>query len=106
MIARSKAQLMFPSTRSLAVLLVLVGATPCRAETFSPDKARDLVGLGAILPLEAVLARMRPAVDGEIVEVFLEIEDGRFLYRIKALGRDGRYRDTRVDAAAGASANR
>jgi len=87
------------------LILALLAVTPGRAEPVSPDTARDLVRSGEILSLEEVLGRMRPGVEGEIIEVALEAERRRFLYRIKALGHDGRYRDYRVDATAGAAAN-
>ena len=86
------------------LILALSDLTPGWAETVSPDTARDLVRSGEILSLEDVLDRMRPGVEGEIIEVALEAERRRYLYRIKALGHDGRYRDYRVDATAGAAA--
>ena len=101
-------------TAALALALVILAlafasaffaVTPGRAEPVSPDTARDLVRSGEILSLEDVLNRMQPAVEGEIIEVALEAERRRYLYRIKALGPDGRYRDYRVDATAGAAAN-
>jgi hypothetical protein len=90
----------------LLVSVALAAATPAWAESLSPDRARDLVRRGEILCLADALDRMRPAIEGEIMEVALEAEGRRFLYRIKALGPDGRYRNLSVDATAGASANR
>ena len=86
-----------------AFALALLAVTPGRAEPLSPDTARDLVHSGEILSLEDVLNRMQPAVEGEIIEVALEAEQRRYLYRIKALGPDGRYRDYRADATADAA---
>jgi uncharacterized membrane protein YkoI len=88
-----------------AVAVALCFAAPGRAEPVSPEQARELVRHGDILALQDVLGRMQPAVDGEIIEVALESDGRRFLYRIKALGRDGRYRDYRADAKDGAAAH-
>ncbi|MBB4196670.1 hypothetical protein CCR94_21950 [Rhodoblastus sphagnicola] len=86
-----------------AVAVALCVATPGRAESVSPETARDLVRNGDILALHDVLSRIRPAIEGEIIAVALETDGRRFLYRIKALGRDGRYRDYRADAKDGAA---
>ena len=101
MMRRSKAPVMLAPFVFAA--LALMGA-PCLADPLSPDRARDLVRLQKILPLEVVLARAPPGVEGDVVEVVLEAEGDRFLYRIKALGRDGRYHAISVDATADASA--
>jgi uncharacterized membrane protein YkoI len=103
--SRSRQNLAAVFASALLSLALLTLVTPGRAEPVSPDTARDLVRSGEILSLEEVLGRMRPGVEGEIIEVALEAERRRFLYRIKALGHDGRYRDYRVDATAGAAAN-
>lgn len=82
----------------------MLAASPAPAETLPPEHAQVLAGRGAILPLAEVLRRMRPPVDGEIIEVALEREGSRYLYRIKALGHNGVYREYRADAENGASA--
>ncbi|WP_294537275.1 hypothetical protein [uncultured Rhodoblastus sp.] len=87
-----------------AVAVALCVASRGRAEPVSPEQARELVRHGEILAFHDVLGRMQPAVEGEIIEVALESDGRRFLYRIKALGRDGRYRDYRADAKDGAAA--
>jgi hypothetical protein len=79
----------------------IIGASPAAAEPVSLESARDLVRRGDILPLQEVLSRRhQPALDGEIVEASLERGEGGYLYRIKVLGRDGRYRDHRASAGA------
>lgn len=90
---------------SAAVAVAICIATPVPAEPVSPEQARELVRHGDILALHEVLERMRPAVEGEIIAVVLESDGRRFLYRIKALGRDGRYRDYRADAKDAAAAH-
>jgi uncharacterized membrane protein YkoI len=77
---------------------------PVRAETLPPESVRGLVERGDILPLEEVLCRLQPAIEGEIIEVNLDRDGERYLYRIKALGENGRYHEYRADAKTGASA--
>jgi len=76
---------------------------PARAETLPADSALTLAEHGEILPLSEVLLRLRPAVDGEIIDVALDRDGARYLYKIKALGQDGQYREYHVDARTGAS---
>jgi len=102
----SKAPVMLASPRIFLVAAALGAVAPGWAESLSPDRARDLVRRGEILCLAEALDRIQPAVEGEIIAVALEARGRRYLYRIKALGPDGRYRDLSVDATAGLSANR
>jgi uncharacterized membrane protein YkoI len=73
-----------------------------RSETLPVESALMLAGRGEILPLTGILDRLRPAIDGEIIDVALVRDKARYLYEIKALGRDGLYRDYHVDARSGA----
>ena len=72
-----------------------------RAETLPFESALTLAEHGQILPLTEILNRLRPAVDGEIIEVALDRDGARYLYKIKALGQDGQYREYHVDARTG-----
>ncbi len=86
------------------IAAILLSSGPALAETLPPESVRELVERGDILPLEEVLNRLQPAVDGDIIEVDLDRDGERYLYRIKALGQNGRYREYRADAKTGASA--
>jgi|GEM_PF-6913129 len=79
----------------------IFGAISARAETLSVESALTLAEHGQILPLTEILNRLRPAVDGEIIEVALDRDGARYLYKIKALGQDGQYREYHVDARTG-----
>jgi uncharacterized membrane protein YkoI len=79
------------------------GAISARAEALPAETARTLAEHGEILPLAEVLLRLRPAVNGDIIEVALDREGGRYLYKIKALDQNGQYREYRADARTGAS---
>jgi uncharacterized membrane protein YkoI len=86
-----------------AVLLlnaaVIAGSAGALAEALPPETARMLAAHGDILPLVEVLNRA--AVEGEIIGVVLHREEGRYLYKIKALGQGGQYRIYEVDAKNG-----
>ncbi len=90
---------------SAVVLLLLLnaagiaGSAGALAEALPPETARTLAAHGDILPLAEILNRA--GVDGEIIGVALHREDGRYLYKIKALSQDGRYREYQVDAKSG-----
>jgi uncharacterized membrane protein YkoI len=90
---------------AIAVITAVMLAGPqALAETLPAGSARELVERGDILPLEEVLRRVQPAIEGEIIEVDLDRDGSRYMYRIKALGQNGRYREYRADAKTGASA--
>jgi uncharacterized membrane protein YkoI len=87
-----------------AVILLLgaaaiAGGAQALAEALPPDTARTLTEHGDILPLAEVLTRA--GVEGDVIGVALHREDGRYLYKIKALGQGGQYREYQVDAKNG-----
>jgi uncharacterized membrane protein YkoI len=65
------------------------------------DQAREAVEHGAIAPLAEVLARPELKRMGELVHVRLDREDGRWIYRLRFVGADGRVREAKVDATLG-----
>ena len=80
----------------LAALLVLT-AVPAGADS-DGERARQALERGEIRPLDAVLAAARTAVPGDVVAVDLKRDDGRWLYKLRILGPDGRRRDVKIDA--------
>lgn len=80
----------------LAALLALT-AVPSRADS-DGERARQALERGEIRPLDAVLAAARTAVPGDVVAVDLKRDDGRWLYKLRILGPDGRRRDVKIDA--------
>lgn len=65
------------------------------------DRARAAVQAGEVLPLKTVLERVSRSHPGEVLEVELESEDGRWVYEIKLLQAGGRLVKLEVDAATG-----
>ena len=85
------------------LFIAIADGRMARAETLPAERALTLAEHGEILPLTEILNRLQPAVDGEIIEVALDRDGARYLYKIKALGRNGQYREYHVDARTGAS---
>lgn len=65
------------------------------------DRARAAVQAGQALPLKAVLERLAREHPGEVLEVELERDDGRWIYEIKLLQAGGRLVRLELDAATG-----
>lgn len=58
-------------------------------DTHDHDRARQALESGEILPLRTILERVERDYPGQVMEVELEREDGRWRYEIKLLRRDG-----------------
>lgn len=63
------------------------------------EDVRGAVERGDIRSLEQVLDLVRPQIDGEIVGVELEQEDGLWVYELRVADRRGRLLEVYVDAA-------
>lgn len=63
------------------------------------DLARAALASGAIRPLNEVLAAVAAATPGDVVDVELEQERGRWVYEVKVIATDGRLHKLYVDAA-------
>jgi uncharacterized membrane protein YkoI len=84
-------------------LALLMPATSARAdrdrsEPEDHDRARQAVQAGQVLPLRTVLARLEREQAGQVMEVELEHDDGRWVYEIKLLKPDGRLVKLKLDA--------
>ena len=65
------------------------------------DEARRLHESGEILPLELILQNVRRTHPGKVLEVELEREDGRIVYELEILGKDGIVKEIYLDARTG-----
>ena len=65
------------------------------------DRARQALEAGEVLPLRVILERVEAAYPGQIVEVELEREHGRWEYEIKLLRSGGSLVKLKVDARDG-----
>lgn len=91
-----------PFRSTLAVVLATALASPLALADSEQDRARDAVQTGKVLPLKTVLDRLQREHPGQVLEVELEQEDGRWIYEIKLLQPGGRLVKLEIDAASGA----
>lgn len=89
----------------LAAGLILAGlilANPSLADDrHDHDRARQALEAKEILPLQTILARIERQHPGQIMEVELEREHGRWRYEIKLLRSDGTLMKLEIDARDG-----
>jgi uncharacterized membrane protein YkoI len=66
------------------------------------DKARQILAKKEILPLDEVLAKVRAAVPGDVIDVELEDEDDGWIYEFKIIEPAGKVVKIEADAKTGA----
>lgn len=93
-------------SRLPALLLVVAAMTlvhePSRADGVSTEQLRAAVKRGAALPLSELRRALGAAYAGEIIDVDVDEDDGRFRYEFKVLQASGRVIEVKMDAATGA----
>lgn len=91
--------LMRPPLRfTLLMLLAALAAPAAGDDRRDHEQARAALAAGQILPLRTVLERIRQDYPGEALEVELEQESGRWVYKVKMLRPDGGVSKLRLDA--------
>ncbi len=63
------------------------------------DRARAAVQAGQVLPLPTLLERLQRSHPGQVLELELELDKGRWIYEIKLLQADGQLLKLELDAA-------
>jgi uncharacterized iron-regulated membrane protein len=91
-----------PFISNLAVVLATVLTGSLALADNEQDRARAAVQAGKVLPLKTVLERLEREHPGQVLEVELEQDDGRWIYEIKLLQAGGRLVKLELDAATGA----
>jgi len=81
-------------------LALLLATAPAHADS-DQDRARAAVQAGQVLPLKAVLERLEREHPGQVLEVELERDDGRWVYEVKLLQAGGRLVKLELDAGSG-----
>lgn len=90
----------------LGIALALLGAAPGahadehRADRpgHDHDRARAAVQAGEVLPWPTVFDRLQRTHPGQVLDLELEREDGRWIYEVRLLQADGRLLKLEVDA--------
>ncbi|GJD81186.1 PepSY domain-containing protein [Methylobacterium gregans] len=85
--------------RAVLASVVLVWGAPAARSAEDADRARRALEQGEIRPLEEVLSAARAAAPGDVVALDLKRSDGRWYYKLRILGTDGKRRTLKVDAA-------
>ena len=80
---------------------VLAASPALSAERVRHQEVRQLRESGKILPMEDILGRARAAQPGQIVEVELEREDGRYVYEVKVIDDADKVHRLELDAGSG-----
>lgn len=65
------------------------------------DEVRKLRESGKILPMEEILNRSRAAQPGQVVEIELDDDRGRYTYEVKLIDDANRVHKLELDAASG-----
>lgn len=89
-----------------AAVLMSAGTASADSERLRQSEVRELREEGKILPMETILQRARAAQPGQIVEVELDREDGRYVYEVKLIDDGDRVHKLELDAASGDVLNR
>jgi uncharacterized membrane protein YkoI len=79
-------------------LLAGIATTALADDRRDHERARQALLAGEILPLRTVLERIEQTHPGEVLEVELEQESGRWIYEVKLLGRDSGRKKLIIDA--------
>lgn len=88
---------------ALLVWLAVVALAPAQAQADSDhDRARAALQAGQVLPLRTVLERLEREHPGQVLEVELEPEHGRWVYEVRVLQNDGQLLKLELDARTGA----
>ena len=92
------------SARLFAFALVLGALVPgqaLRADDSDHELARDALQQGRVLPLRQVLDKIEREYQGQVLKIEFERDDGRYVYEIRLLHKDGRMAKLKVDAVDG-----
>lgn len=89
------------SLRLSVFCLAVALAWPLAHADSDHDRARDAVQAGQVLPLSTLLERLEREHPGQVLEVELERDDGRWIYEVKLLQSGGRLLRLDLDARSG-----
>lgn len=85
----------------LAVLLALPQPTRADGDVRDHERARAALQAGEVMPLAQLLPKLQRSHPGQVLELELEREDGRWVYEVKLLQAKGQLLKLAVDAATG-----
>lgn len=83
------------------LLCLLAIGVPSFADDADHETARRAVERGELLPLATILANAEKTHPGRVLDVELDRDDGRYLYEIDVLLKDGRVIELTYDGRTG-----
>jgi uncharacterized membrane protein YkoI len=86
-------------TGSLMGVALLVLSASAQASPDDHDQARAALEAGEIRPIGEILTKAGAEVPGDVVEIELERERGRWVYELKIIATDGRLLEVEMDAS-------
>lgn len=86
--------------RALIALALAMISTQALADD-DHDRARRALARGEILPLTRILDVVAREAGGRVIEVEFDDDDGRYVYEVEVISRDGRLLELTIDAATG-----
>ncbi len=87
------------TTAMMAITLTIgIGAA---AASDDHNEARRLKDAGKIIPLEQIINKARQLHQGRIIEIELEHEEGRYIYELELLDKNGTVWEFEFDASSG-----
>lgn len=85
----------------ILTLIVALGYSTYVSADDDYIEARQLHDAGKILPLESILERLRKNNPGKILEIELEKENGKIVYEIEILDKNGFVKEIYINAETG-----
>jgi len=86
----------------LALFLALMALPGAQASDLRDhERARAALQAGEVLPLPTLLDKLNRTHPGQVLELELERDDGRWVYEVKLLQADGRLLKLALDAGTG-----
>ena len=85
----------------LAVALVALASLAQADDDKDQDRIRDAVRSGEVMPFDLLRQQLQKSHPGDVLELEIEREHGRWIYEIKLLQPDGRIVKLEVDARSG-----
>ena len=80
----------------------LLSTLPASADSrLRQEEVRQLRESGKILSMEEILARARKTQPGQVVEVELERDGGRYIYEVKLIDEANKVHELELDAGSG-----
>ena len=98
-----KARHLFAAAAAAAALAgsALVALPASASDRVRQQEVRQLRESGKILSMEDILGRARAAQPGQVVEVELERESGRYVYEVKVIDDADKVHKLELDAGSG-----